>query len=77
MNHDSKHNDFEYEKETFPKTPEHFKQLVVNQVAQEQQKNNISSKIDISALKCSIYKLTCFWSLTFLSINCMMLAIIL
>ena len=42
MNHDSKHNDFEYEKETFPKTPEHFKQLVVNQVAQEQQKNNVS-----------------------------------
>ena len=42
MNHDSKHNDFEYEKETFPKTPEHFKQLVVNQVAQEQQKKNIS-----------------------------------
>lgn len=41
MNHDSKHNDFEYEKETFPKTPEHFKQLVVNQVAQEQQKKNI------------------------------------
>lgn len=43
MNHDSKHNDFEYEKETFPKTPEHFKQLVAEQVAQEQQKNNISS----------------------------------
>ena len=42
MNHDSKHNDFEYEKETFPKTPEHFKQLVVNQIAQEQQKKNIS-----------------------------------
>ena len=45
MNHDSKHNDFEYEKETFPKTPEHFKQLVVNQVAQEQQKKIFSYKI--------------------------------
>lgn len=43
MNHDSKHNDFEYEKETFPKTPEHFKQLVVNQVAQEQQKKKCFS----------------------------------
>ena len=43
MNHNSKHNDFEYEKETFPKTPERFKQLVADQVAQEQQKNNVSS----------------------------------
>ena len=43
MNHDPKYNEFEYEKENYPKTPEHFKQLVVNQVAQEQQKNNISS----------------------------------
>ena len=43
MNHDSKHNDFEYEKGTFPKTPERFKQLVAEQVAQEQQKNNVSS----------------------------------
>ena len=38
MNHDPKYNEFEYEKENYPKTPEHFKQLVVNQVAQEQQK---------------------------------------
>ncbi len=35
MNHDSKHNDFEYEKEIFPKTPEHFKQLVADQVEKE------------------------------------------
>ena len=27
MNHDPKYNDFEYEKENYPKTPEHFKQL--------------------------------------------------
>ncbi len=35
MNHDSKHNDFEYERENFPKTPEHFKQLVADQVEKE------------------------------------------
>ena len=43
MNHDSKHNDFEYEKENFPKTPEYFKQLVAERVEQEQKKDNVSS----------------------------------
>ena len=33
MNHDPKYNDFEYEKENYPKTPEHFKQFVAAHVS--------------------------------------------
>lgn len=41
MNHDPKYNDFEYEKENYPKTPEHFKQFVAAQVTKELSKASI------------------------------------
>lgn len=41
MNHDSKYNDFEYEKDNFPKTPEHFKQLVAAQVEKELKQTSV------------------------------------
>ena len=41
MNHDPKYNDFEYEKENYPKTPEHFKQFVADQVTKELSKASI------------------------------------
>ena len=41
MNHDPKYNEFEYEKENYPKTPEHFKQFVAAQVTKELSKASI------------------------------------
>ena len=41
MNHDPKYNEFEYEKENYPKTPEHFKQFVATQVTKELSKASI------------------------------------
>ena len=41
MNHDPKYNEFEYEKENYPKTPEHFKQFVADQVTKELSKASI------------------------------------
>lgn len=41
MNHDSKYNEFEYEKENYPKTPEHFKQFVAAQVEKELKQTSI------------------------------------
>lgn len=43
MNHDSKKNEFEYEKENFPKTPEHFKQLVAAQVEKELNQTSVAT----------------------------------
>ena len=41
MNHDPKYNEFEYEKENYPKTPEHFKQFVAAQVEKELKQTSI------------------------------------
>ena len=41
MNHDSKYNDFEYEQDNFPKTADHFKQLVAAQVEKELKQTSV------------------------------------